>query len=417
MTHPLSVMSQYHLLMFTSDFPPLKEIVGGEQIRPFELVSYWADRGGTGEVWCVRPALHRRDDWKQMRVRTVPFGRVARELLAFPLAVGVIIRAWWRFRRGGPRPVLYHRPSGLFWLKGVVPLVADVGCFLVPLCNLLGCITIGIAHDVAPDHEFGQARRRVESSWGARISRRDLRRIERAGRSTARFQRVFLGRSRITVVTSDQHKRILLSRIPALRADRVMVLQAAVNPKLLSVPTPKAVQKVRIGVVGSMFDANPQLLEAALQLLPVDHDFVVVHGGNDADAAHEFELPAHVSVLTRPRLRYGEFASLCEEVDVWMLVWGDDPYLLTISPLRVPLCLASGRPVITTPLAELTTAGLDSVCWVAPATANGLAGRVSDVLADLDVGTKTARARQTVLSSHTWAKRFDLLFAELDSQF
>jgi hypothetical protein len=396
-----------HLLAFPADHAPFDEVIGGEQVRPFEMVDFMAREGWTGEVWCLRPARRRRYECGGVRVRTVPGPRGVRAITAFPWALFIVLRAVWRSRRGGHPPVIYLRPGGVTW-RFRVPLIGDAGVSLLWISARLRVSTIASIHDVSPDHEAQSAKRQSDAAaLTSGAGGVDLKGIRRSGEMNGRLQRYAVARASLVFVTSSIHRATLLSRVPSLHAELVEVVPPGVRPSMVDAVPPWSppVEEWRIGIPGSLWDTDFASLEEALRLLPDTHRFVVRFGGRGTEAAQHFDLPAHVRVESVPSLRYSEFPDFASGVDLFVLFWGG--YFETASPLRVPMCVASGRPVVSTTLAELNQTGLAEFIELVAPEPRAVARTISRVIeAPFDYVRKGQEARTVCLSVASWDERF-----------
>lgn len=397
----------FHLILVIGDFPPREEIIGGEQVRPFELVKYWATMGRSGEVWCLRPAQRRRGQLGAVRVHSVVGKGVLREALILPVLIGALLRAAWRWKQGAARPVLVHRPGGVFYWRSL-PILGDPSLALLWLCRLLGFVIVASVHDVSPEHEEGAANRRaVVGHDFDSVSERHRR---GAGHWNCRMQRTGLRHSDLAIVTSFRHRQMLESRGAVPRHDYCLIPPGVEPATFQSIGPPMApATRWRIGIPGSAFDSDLLALERALHLLPRSVKVELVVAGRDADAVGQLRFGPNICVRTESTLRYAEFPALARDVDLWVLVWGVDPYLQSTSPLRVPMCIASGRPVISTRLEEFGVAGFSGLLVECEPTPEGLADAIASVISDNRVFARSQRAAKIILRDFTWASRFGVL--------
>ena len=396
--------------MFLSDFPPGDEVVGGEQVRPHEFVRYWAASGRTGEVWCVRTRRRRRSNDGRVKIRSLRLRGVACEFVMLPFAAFVILRAVWHWKRGAQgRPVLVHRPGGVHWIHGL-PILGDIGIALIPLCRLTGVVCIASVHDVSPEHELNALRRRIDQGVIEQNSSAATR-LVRTARGNAFLQRLGVTGSHLTLATSMQHTEMLCRRSRRISREKFVLVPPGVRPSMFLTRVAKRDRTATwtLGVPGSLFDSDLATLEATIAALPTSHDFCVHFFGRDAELALRWRVPAHVVVRASPMTRYEHFANIANDVDAWLLVWGSDPYFATTSPLRVPMCIASGKPVISTELREFVPAGLQDLLVVVPPDPGVIANAVERVANDPDALKSASANAHLVLENLSWDARFRVI--------
>lgn len=328
----------------------------------------------------------------------------------------VLIRGAIRRVRGGPPPVLYHRPSGVTWRFRIVPIVDDAGWLMLRVCRLLRIPAIASVHDVSPEHEVQNLSRRIAAGQTDRTSEL-ARSMRRTARANAALQKYALPRSSIVLVTSTQHAEMLQRRILRLQPHRICLVPPGVRPDLVIdiPPRERRPQECVIGIPGSMFDSDVPRVEAALALLPESMEFVVRFGGRGAEISTGFSVPPNVRIEPVPQLMYAEFAMYAQEIDVFVLIWGFDPYFATTSPLRIPMCIASGRPVVSTPLPELAPAGFAPLVRLTSPEPIEIANAIAHAANDEASEQQAQRARSTVLASSSWDARFDAVVRALET--
>jgi hypothetical protein len=353
--------SRFHFLAFVGDHPPLEELIGGEQVRPFEFFEFVARRGWKADIWCLRPAARRTISFGEVRVRTIPAPRGIREIGALPFAAAVILIARVQAHFTRNKVIVYHRPGGVSWKFGFIPMLGDVGSFLIWLCNLIGVDSIASVHDVSPEHEEQSVQRRLLASDPSDPAVA-ARQIRMTGRANAHLQRWCLPRSTIVFATSSKHRDLLLERIPRLDRSQIHIVHPGVRPSIvpdLSRCDGRSAEW-SLGVPGSLWDSDFVLFESFLGYLPQDQRFIVRFGGRGADmVSRRIKLPQNVALEPLPTLRYAQFGQFAALVDVFVLVWSG--YSATTSPLRVPMCIQTGVPVVTTPLPDLREAGFQDL--------------------------------------------------------
>jgi len=225
-------------------------------------------------------------------------------------------------------------------------------------------------------------------------------------------------RSDLVTVVSEGMRRAIVER-SGIPPERVLVATTGVNPDLVetippwSPPGPDDV--VTLAYLGSPYDVERGRLLGGVQ-----------EAGTRARRRLKLrlatELPAGISppglaVEVRPS-RYADFAGSATTVDVWLNCFDPaDRYIMEMgSPIKLPMCLASGRPTVTTSGPYLDWDGLTPWTVTAVPTGNGLELAILSVLADMPAAARRARAaREHMLQTRQWIATATSISEHLDA--
>jgi glycosyltransferase involved in cell wall biosynthesis len=328
------------LVAFVSDFPPEDEIEGGEAIRPYELFRWAGSTGIAGRVWCIRPPRRRHTEMGTVSIRSIPFARfgAVREAV-LPVLLRVLLFVESRVAaRTGRQLVFYQRvPGGVTFKWDRLPVPTEPGCKLFGLTHRLGGLVWASMHDLSPDHEQSIARRNNYPADRARL-------VRRAGVVNERSQARALPRADLVTVVSAGMRDEVLRRYE-LPDDRVDILWAGIRDDF-AVPPPRAGNgRLRVGYIGAASDADLAALVDATSAL-ADRVELVIAGRRSPGQWQQLECLDHVRLIENAG--YADFAAIAKDIDIWVIPFGTDPYFQLAWPLKLPMYLATGRPVVVT---------------------------------------------------------------------
>jgi glycosyltransferase involved in cell wall biosynthesis len=409
---PADALASCELLSFVPQYPPLEEILGGAQIRPYELFHAIAAMGGKVRVRELRAASRPPTAERlELEPLVLPRNGLLRESLLYSRMRRAFLDEFRRARANGRRLCLYQQvPGGIMLKGGLLPVHLNPGFFLFPLARRLGVPTWAAMHDLAPDHEFSDLRHRE------RIAARDpaypaprRRHALRVAWLAEKEQRFALRHADFITVVSERMRQELTARY-GLPADRIAVFRAGINPALVEgLPpwTPPADGVWRIGTLGSAADADiPSLLEAMRRLPALAGGVrarLLLAGGSAAWIRNAYAGDGTVEIEALPGIRYGDFARFASQVDLWVNPLGDEPYFHLTWPLKIPMNVATGRPVIITDTPEADHSGLRDFLWLAGGSGESLAGAMARIIREPEQARlRAAQGRDFVLERMSW---------------
>jgi hypothetical protein len=405
------------VLTFANEFPARDALIGGVSLRPHVLMRELAARGARVHVVVLRGSASRSDlpGVEVTRLR-VPAAGPQREIALFPAILTTFLRERRVARASGRRLVLYQMVHpGLVLKWGVVPIHVSPGSLLFPLARRLGVTTWAGMHDLAPDHQQASLRRRRAS--GLEVPAAEARAIERAARFMAFEQHHTLRRADIVTTVSQGMTEAVVARH---RVDPAHIVRfdAGVDADIVAgIPPwrPPADRPWRIGYLGSVADADFSVLEAGVAGLLPEEPVEILLGGAGADVTLAFPVP----VRPHPVVRYVDFGAFAGGIDIWAIPYGDDPYYRTMAAqLKLPMDVASGRPVVVTATAELRRSPLGGFVELAGPGPDGFADALARVMKDPAGAQRRAVAgREYVLRELTWSATVERLLADASTFF
>ena len=401
-------------IAFVNDMLDSDEVIGGEQVRPFEFFR-WLDREGIPvTLWCLRPRPRRRFSGRVFRL-TPELPGPLRELAIIPAMAIVFVRAAFRTRRAGQQLVLWTRvPGGVSWKFGL-PVIGDPSFLLFPLARALHVQVWATNHDISPEHEEDKIGQLAAIGAGDRATQR---RARRSGTVQSWIQRFALKRATIVTAVSNGTRSELLRRYH-LRPATTSIVRAGVDPTAYATVTPwtPPAGSWRVGYVGSAADSDSELLISTLRSLGAagDTGVSIALMGRGFESFDLSLLPEGLHVEIRPDVRYQELALLAEDVDVWLVPLGTSGYHAWAWPLKIPMYLASGRPVVISRHPEVAAASISPYVFETdPTPSAGLAPGIRAVMADPEAARRrSASARQYALTALAWDNQFGQALALL----
>ncbi len=338
-----------------------------------------------------------------------------REVLVLPAAVAAFVMSVVAARRAGHRPVLWARiPGGVSWARGV-PILGDPSVMLLPLARLLRVPVWASSHDISPDHEEDKL---MQNSRAGLRSPAQTRQMQRTSRFQAWMQRFGLRRATVVTAVSDGTRTELIRRY-SLDPATTGLIRAGVDPLMYAdLPAWKLPTcGWRMGYLGAAADTDMELLLRTLHsVAETNPGTSVLLFGRGFGEIDRSLLPASMSLETREAVMYHEMAHVSKSVDIWLVPLGVSGYHGWAWPLKIPMYLASGRPVVITRHPEVVSAGVLPYVFAAePTPQAGLADGIREVFADPDEASRRAvAAQQFALAELTWDEQFADGLALLD---
>jgi glycosyltransferase involved in cell wall biosynthesis len=374
----------------------LEEIQGGEEIRPYELITSLANLGE--EVWVflgedpssyppLSPQIH------FLPLRWHP-PKPLHNLILPPLLLSKLLSL--RYRRSSETILFYSKaPTALGWLKVGIPYHENPGYWLFSWLNALGFSTVAMIHDLEPEHS-----QRAKSQ--GRITPHPHPRWKAFEQGWA------IRHARFAWTVSPELKEAISSRWH-FPSSRCFVFYPGVNPELVrSLTPPKPSGVFTLGYVGSFWDADLGiLLQAFYRLKEKGLPLRLRLGGVGVGNLRE-ELPASFrnDIELAPLIRYAHFTQWVQGIDLWVNPFGSTPYFEMAIPLKIPLYLCSFRPAIIEKTQALANSPYAPWLIFYSGKEEELARTIEEVLHSYPRFLDHAeRARETLLRTATWSDR------------
>lgn len=394
--------TRWLIVTFRSKFLELEEIVGGDQIRPYELFSNFAAAGHRVHLW----EIHHPEG----RERTFYDGKlVVRQIRYRPGLSGQLLQlaemrntlrkelAW--AKENGYQRICYYQqiPVGVVFRGGLIPMLTHPGILLVGLANRLGMATWGAVHDISPEHEQFMQRR----AKGRSVPRY----VALKGRLHAWLQQVFLPKVSFVTTVSSPIRELLIER-HRLDRKRISVFLSGYNKTLIaeveSWEPRVADTNWTIGYLGSPHDVSLDLLIESIATLGRENVKLLLSGKgmNQMVASIRARWP-NIEVIDE--VQYSSFSRIANRVDLWVHLF-DDQYCIDFAwQLKVPMCLASGRPVVRTAGRAVDQSGMKEYFFLTGTTPEEVARVIAYVLDHPDEAYERAQAgRSFVLENLSW---------------
>lgn len=390
-------------------------MTGGTQIRPLELFTRFAELGHRVEVI---ETDRQGAPWSAGTLSVTPVATPRRGALGLAQRVRELrrrLRSAAREADAAGDKLCYYTmvPSGVVFKHGILPVPTHPGALLLSLAKRVGATTWAAVHDLSPDQELDILARAGET-WKAS----ERRRVRASAAFRELQQRVLLPQADFVSVVAPPMRNALIERY-GLDPSRLEVFWSGVAPGLLEpIPAwtpPQPGQPWRVGYLGSPLDLSFELLARSLSALGPERTHLLL-GGVDA-SRHAARARAHFPhVEAVDGVRYADYASFAERIDLWPMPFDDSYYLKTTWELKLPLALGSGRPVVRTDGPVVETSDLRRHIWRAPSDAPGFASVLAEVMAaPAQAQERAAEARRDVLARYTWAQLADKLLAKLNA--
>lgn len=391
------VDTKLHILAWFSRFPELSEIDGGELIRPLELIYGLSEQG-------VATSILTENATTQIPVERMELSqnKLVRRVQRHKQARAWLIREAEAAHAAGSIPILYRKiPSDMRVVAGFAALFTDPFRRIDTFAASLGIRIWNTMHDLAPDHTLTIARRLRAS--GVLGLRRQFNLSMHAYWEELQQRRCLTANSILTVV-SQSLKEKALRKYP-LQADRIHVLRSGFRPQLLDPVSqwiPPKERRWRVGYLGSGNDSMlAELVQALQQLKEVD----VVVGGRDVQNILS-KVRNSENIRFVEAVRYSDFAQFAEDVDVWVVHYGDDPYLDQAWQLKIPMYMASGRPLMMTSTRELAYTGLQDLVWKTGRTVQDVCQTLTELMANpIQAKDRADRAQARARAEMKWSDR------------
>jgi glycosyltransferase involved in cell wall biosynthesis len=333
-----------------------------------------------------------------------------RELLVVPLIVVAFMRSVRSARREGKRPVLWSRiPGGVSW-KFFIPVLGDPSFILVPIARLMKVAVWASNHDISPEHESDKINQRHAAGT---VDRASDTRARRSGRVQSSIQAFALPKATCVTAVSEGTRLELIERY-SLDPATTGIVRAGVDPSSYAQwePWQRPTGRWKLGLLGASADSDIDFLLKTLRGLDPAGFSVTLLGRGFGEMDRSLLPPLPIEL--RSDVKYADLAAVASSVDVWLVPLGVHGYHRWAWPLKIPMYLASGRPVVMTDHPELASAGVAPYVYsVARDSADGLASGVAAVVADVNASDKAKRAREFALTSLSWDEQFSGGFALL----
>lgn len=404
----------WRFLTFQPVFPELDEIIGGAQVRPYELFTNIAEMGYSVHVWKIRGGSRKTHENDGLKISSLnlPKWKTIAEVKRWIDIFRVFLWEVKQAREEGDKICLYQQvPCGIVFKLGI-PIHINPGFFLFPLARQAGVFTWASMHDLSPDHETYIVRRMSKLDQN---NTRLQKWIIKASKLATWEQHFALKYASFVTVVSEEMRKLVLSRYN-VHPERVKLFRSAVDSLLVeNIGTwiPPSGGPWTIGYVGSVRDANLYLLKEATSLLRKgDPSFRLLIGSVTAENISELFRGIEVSLQNK---KYKDFPEIAKQVDLWVIPYDEEAYLQMAWELKIPMYLSSGRPVIRTWTPEVEHSELKPYLFLTGTTPESIAETIQYVFAHPEEAkTKASSGRQFVLQNMTWGKISYQLLQELE---
>lgn len=385
-------------ILYQPRFCSLEEIVGGEEVRPFELRESLLNLGEevyliTGERSTLPGKLP-----GNLKVLPLPIPPKPLHDLLLPLRLLKRIREILKKEkdRAGTFYLFYSKaPTALGFLKVGIPFHENPGYFLFPLSRYLPFLPVAVIHDLEPDHSLrigrlGKITPRPHPYWKAR-------------------EQKFALRHALLAITVSEGLREKLKERYQFPEERCFPFLAGVRPELVrGLQPPREERSVRtLGYLGSARDTDlPGLLRTFFTLVEEGEAIRLKVGGVETDRLIPL-VPERFRTLVEisPRVLYHQFPHFAEAVDLWVIPYPSDPYFEEAIQLKIPLTLASLRPVLVQETRALKSS--EFAPWLTFFSPDrGMKEAIRSALRTYPkLCLRAQRAQETLLRTATWEAR------------
>lgn len=382
-------------------FVSLDELVGGPEIRPYELFTHAAMLGHRVHVWETdNPGFGRRSIQERLVAESLVPGRSVRSQpgLLRHLMRRLSERRHVTGEEAGHRFCFYQPfPSGAVLKRGFLPVLVNPSILFIPIARRWGWMSWAALHDLPPEHGSSMLRRNPHFA-----NRKEVWFANLVGRVQ---QRLLFGSCTFVSAVSEEMRSLVIHRY-GLDEGQVRVFPSAVNPRLVKGlrpwHPPQHKEPWTIGYVGSPLDVSLRLLFSSLAHLPRGTVRLLL-GGIGMDAAVRRIGAGDLEVRVIDGIRYARFEEVARQTDLWVLPY-EDPYYREVTwELKVPLLVASGRPVIRTGGSVVRSSGLAPFLVETGPTPQEIAATVLHVIRNPDGAAERAvLGRDHVLRHLTW---------------
>jgi glycosyltransferase involved in cell wall biosynthesis len=408
-------LSQWVFVTFEPEFWGLNEINGGGgAIRPYELFTTLSRLGA--ECYVFETERNNPRVIEGVRVLSVLSGQRK-----------VIDEAWKRIRtirifnnfcraiskQQDRRICLWQKfPTVTFWKGGILP-VPSRPFYLIPLAKKFGAYTWASIHDISPDYDISLAQRYCNYHKQTSTKWKEVLPLYLEQLSL----KIGMQADLVTAV-SEKMKRAGQERFG--RND-IAVFSSGVNPKLVeSISKWHPPEDIwTVGYLGSYLDGALDLLVEAVNTHLRSDVKVRLLVGTDQPEMLKSLMGNVNNCVEFVKTHYGNFRNVAEQVDLWMIPYGNSPmwkyYLDMTWPLKPPMYIASERPVIMTRTADLEHSGLKPYLFLTGTTPESMAETIDYVISHPEEASKRSEAgREFVLREMTWEKIVRKLVGELE---
>jgi len=385
---------QIKFISFMRKFPAKDEIIGGREIRPYELFTNLAKFGYCSEIYTI----HSRHDCShrhgKINIQTV-LNPVQNTYLKYILMSFLVVNYLIRFRRSnkGKLCCIVQVPALLTF-----PVIGSI----VIACRLLNIEMWALVHDLSLEQIHFNLRR-IEYNY--LLSRKRKWMIMMIGYSSFLEEIILLKRASFIAAHSEGIKNYMVAKY-GLSSNKIIVLRASVNPETiqrLSVIDKKELTTVMF--LGSLGDADVGLLVEAVKRARFENERInlKIVGMGDVDAFTK-KYGKYNWITYEPRAKYYDFSKVVKDADILAIPYLKDPYLDLVWQLKVPMYLASGRPTIITETREIIEYLKDEkICLICPPDPDKMAKSIVKLIKNPELARQLAkRARDFVLNKLTW---------------
>ena len=403
---------------FMPRFPSIAQIVGGIQVRPYELFNNLRKLGHQVHVW----QTHSRE--KEAVARNVivntlnlPRSKVLTEIIRFLLMLRTFICEIKEAKAKGLTVCFYQQvPGGIRWGFQLVPICSMPGFLLFPVARLMGMATWAAVHDLPPYHEQYVKRLYRQLDIGSSWQRLQLSLMGWMHQLHLKFAFRF---SSIISVVSEEMRRFTLKDYH-LNSQQVVVFRSACNPMLLdgiSTWHPPEKSPWTIGYLGSPLDASLPALLDAVRLLNSCSVRLLLAGQSMRQILEKQSVKDIKNIIVQEAI-YSDFPLIASQVDIWVIVYSQDKHLDMAWELKVPLYIASGRPVIRSLTTEVGHSGLKPFLFLTDSTPESIAERIQYIMQHPQVAARKAQEGcEFILREMTWETTTGHLLNRLESTF
>lgn len=389
----LQVKDQWFILAFQPKFNTLDEVVGGDQVRPHELFTNFAQAGHQVHIWetCSEHKKERSffDGSLIVRPLRARWGIVGSLLQLLEMRKILQQETAWAQENGYHRLCYYHQvPVAVVFRFRLVPMLTQQGILLFDLAKKLGMKVWANVHDLSPEHEHLVRLRAGKKS--------KLRYLYLKGLIGSWMQKRFLPKADFVAAASAPLRDALVARC-SLVPERTAVLLAGYNKSVLDKVTawdpPQRDAQWTVGYLGSPVDVSLELLVESVCTLNRKNVRLLLAGmGMPGMVEHLRSKWPNTEVVND--VRYFSYEKIANNTDLWVIPL-DDLYVRDYTwPLKMPMALASGRPVVRTSGRILDLSGLKDYFFVSGVSPQEIASTIAGVMDNPDQAAAKARAGQ-----------------------
>ena len=414
-------MRPLRFITFMHDFPEIEDIVGGTQVIPYELLTNLAKKHyecivyttGANSTASARTELNGYLTIKPLQSLNIRYMRALTRPFFILLTLIRIAR-----KHRHTNLYLYRQiPSPIMWLFWLPIPQYQMGLFMFIVARLLGIRTCGGLEDVPPEQEeyiISQMQSGVDSDH--RVSRK----LSVSGRLRSLELWLLFRFSNFTVIASEGMRELVIDR-HRVRPQRIATFRASCNPDLVSGLQPHMVLPAppwTITYTGSLADASIGMLIDSCRIVR-KHGFpvqLVLAGRDNAGCLDSLLSGQDDWIHHLADTKYSSFGTVAANTDILVVSCApNSAHMEMVWPLKIPLYLGAGRPVILTRTREVDTfISWRDICYVCQPNAESIAGTITEIINSPERAYKKAeRAREFILQHLTWDQTVDALVKKL----